>query len=116
MKQYLVILLSVALLCAAVFGLPLLIGIWVPDVFLNSRHTLAETNLPSGHSFHVIQYWNHVDFYNTELIHSQPNGTSERTVLDADDNKTWRVGLVVNESNKTATITLGGGRVKNVDW
>jgi hypothetical protein len=116
MKKPLAILLIVGLLFGALLGLPLLIGIWLPDVISAPRHTLAEQRLASGHSFRVIQYWNRADFYNTELLRTSPDGTVETHVLDGDDNKSWSVPLVVDEQRKTATVTLGGGRVKKVDW
>jgi hypothetical protein len=116
MKKPLAILLIVGLLFGAVLGLPLLIGIWLPDVISAPEHTLAEQRLASGHSFRVIQYWNRCDFYNTELLHTSPDGAVETHVLDADDSKSWRVPLVVDEAHKTVTVTLGGSRVKKVDW
>ena len=116
MKKTLTVLLIVGLLFGAVFGLPLLIGIWLPDVISARRQTLAEQQLASGHSFRVIQYWNHCDFYNTELLHTFPNGVVETNVLDGDDSKSWNVPLLIDEQRRTATITLGGGRVKKVDW
>jgi len=115
-RELLTILLLVVLLAGAMLGLPLLIGIWLPDVISAPRHTLAEQQLASGHSFRVIQYWNRGDFYNTELEHVSPNGTAETHVLDADDSKSWRVPLVVDEQHKTATVTLSGGRVIQVAW
>ena len=116
MKKLLTILLIVGVLIGALLSLPLLIGIWLPDVISAPQHTLAEQRLASGHSFRVIQYWNRGDFYNTELLHTLPDGTVETHVLDADDSKSWSVPLVVDEQHKTATVTLGGGRVKKVDW
>jgi|SRR6185369_7202656 len=116
MKKPLTILLIVGLLFGALLGLPLLIGIWLPDVISAPQHTLAEQRLASGHSFRVIQYWNRGDFYNTELLHTLPDGILEKHVLDADDNKSWSVPLVIDEQRKTVSVTLGGGRVKKVEW
>ncbi len=116
MKRAGAILLLVVTALGAVLGLPLLGGIWLPDVFFDRQHTLAEQRLANGHSFRVIQYWNHGDFYNTELVHISPNGAVETSVLDADDDKTWHVPLAIDEQLKTATIILGGGRVKTVEW
>jgi hypothetical protein len=101
---------------AALLLLPLLIGIWLPDVFYAQRHTLAEQKLPNGDTFRVIQYWNRGDFYNTELIHTSPAGAVQTFVLDYDDNKSWRLPLVVDPQEKTATVTLSGGRAKSVSW
>jgi hypothetical protein len=115
-KQFLTILLIFVLLFGALLGLPLLIGIWLPDIISAPRHVLAEERLASGHSFRVIQYWNRGDFYNTELWHAFPNGTVETTVLDGDDNKSWSLPLNIDEQNKTATVTLSGNRVKRIDW
>lgn len=80
MKRAVTILLLVGTLLGAVLGLPLIIGIWVPDVIFAPRHTLAEQRLGSGHSFRVIQYWNRCDFYNTELLHISPDGRVETHV------------------------------------
>ena len=116
MKTLLTILLIVGLLFGALLGLPLLIGIWLPDVISAPQHTLAEQRLASGHLFRVIQYWNRGDFYNTELLHTSPDGSVETHVLDGDDDKSWSVPLVIDEKRKTVTVILGGGRVKKVDW
>jgi hypothetical protein len=100
----------------AVFSLPLLIGIWLPDVFNPAEHTLADRRLSSGHTFRVVQYWNHVDFYNTELRVTAPDGKTTLHILDADDSKSWRLPLVIDEQRRSATVTLGGNRVKRVEW
>jgi len=116
MKQLRVILLIVGLLFGALFGLPLLIGVWLPDVISAPERTLAEQRLVSGHAFRVVQYWNHVDFYSTELRVTSPDGSTETHTLDGDDSKSWRLPLVIDEQHHTATVTLGGGRVRKVDW
>jgi len=116
MKKLRVILLIAGLLLGALFILPLLIGVWLPDVISAPEHTLAEQRLASGHSFRVVQYWNRVDFYSTELRVTSPGGSTETHRLDGDDSKSWRLPLVVDEQRQTATVTLGGGRVRKVDW
>lgn len=105
-----------AVILAGMLLVPLAFGVWLPDVFSDREHTLAEQRLASGHSFRVIQYWNHGDFYTTKLLHTSPDGTVEKHVLDGDDDKSWRVPLMVDEQRKTATVTLGGGRVRIVKW
>jgi len=40
---------------AGVILIPLAVGIWLPDVFIDQEHILAEQQLASGHSFRVIQ-------------------------------------------------------------
>jgi hypothetical protein len=116
MKHGFAMLLVVSLLFGAVLGLPLLIGIWLPDVIAVPRHTLAEQHLSNGYSFRVVQYWNRVDFYSTELHVTPPDGHTEVHTLDGDDDKSWRLPLVIREQTRTATVTLGGGRVRRVDW
>jgi hypothetical protein len=116
MKRLCVVLLIVGLLFGALFGLPLLIGVWLPDVISAPERTLAQQRLASGHTFRVVQYWNHVDFYSTELRVTSPDGSSENHTLDGDDSKSWRLPLVIDEQRHTATVTLGGGRVRKVDW
>lgn len=98
------------------FHLALLTGVWLPDVFSGARHTLAAATLPSGHSFRVLQYWNHGDFYSTELLVQSPDGHSKTYLLDGDDAKSWRVPLRVEEPTRTAVVTLGGNRECTVHW
>jgi hypothetical protein len=95
---------------------PLLIGVWLPDVFTHAVHTLAERRLSSGHVFRVVQYWNGVDFYSTELRVTAPDGKTEVYLLDADDQKSWRLPLVIDEQGRGAIVILGGNRARTVEW
>jgi hypothetical protein len=115
-KKPLIILLTVAVVLGALFSLPMLIGVWLPDVISAQEHTLAEQRLASGYSFRVVQYWNRVDFYSTELRVTSPDGRTEVHTLDGDDSKSWRLPLTVDEQSHTATVMLGGGRERKVDW
>lgn len=96
--------------------LPLLIGVWLPDVFFGGTHTLASVSLTNGYTFRVVQYWNHVDFYSTELHVVSPDGRTEIHTLDGDDAKSWRVPITVDELHRVASVTLGGGRLRTVNW
>lgn len=97
------------------FWIPLQIGIWLPDVILAPRQVLAEQRSPSGEVIRVIQYWNRVDFYSTELEYIDKDGKVDGFTLDPDDSKSWTVPLVVDWKTKTAKVTLGGGRLRTVD-
>jgi hypothetical protein len=116
MKRPLIILLIVGFLVGVLLGLPLLIGVWLPDVISAPERTLAEQRLASGHSFRVMQYWNRVDFYSTELRITSPDGSTETHTLDGDDSKSWRLPLVIDEQRHTATVTLSCGRARKVEW
>jgi hypothetical protein len=116
MKRPLTILSTVVLIFGSLLGLPMLIGIWLPDVISAPEHTLAKQQLANGYSFQVIQYWNRCDFYSTELRVTSPNGSTEVFTLDGDDSKSWRLPLTVDEQHHTATVILSGGRTKKVDW
>ena len=96
--------------------MPLLIGIWLPDVITAQHHTLAQQRLPSGYSFRMVQYWNRFDFYSTELHVTSPAGRTEVHTLDGDDSKSWRLPFRIDEHRRTATVVLDGGRIKTVDW
>jgi hypothetical protein len=58
----------------AVLLLPLGAGIWLPDVLSGRPYTIALHRLKDGSEFRVVQYWNHADFYTTELRHTFPDG------------------------------------------
>jgi hypothetical protein len=102
--------------CFLLLGLGLLVGVWLPDIVFAPRMTLAKTTLANGQSFEVIQYWNRSDFYSTELHISTPNGLAQMVTLDGDDAKSWRVPLHVDENGRTVTVTLGGGRKRQVNY
>lgn len=95
---------------------PLLVGVWLPDVLTGQRHTLGTVNLPDGHVFQVVQYWNRVDFYSTELYVATPDGRSKMHTLDGDDSKSWSVPITVDTAKRTVTVVLGGARSRTVDW
>lgn len=110
-----IIVLAVSIPLLALF-LPLLMGVWLPDVFFGGTRTLASASLTNGYTFRVVQYWNHVDFYSTELHVTSPDGRTEVHTLDGDDAKSWRVPLTVDEPSRVASVTLGGDRPRKVNW
>jgi hypothetical protein len=116
MRALEIISLIVAAIIALLWLLGLLIGVWLPDVVLAPRSTIAFAKSSSGHTFRVIQYWNRVDFYSTELHVTSPDGIEFDNTLDGDDMKSWSVPMSIDESNKVVSITLGGGRVKKVRY
>jgi hypothetical protein len=105
----------ILLICAGVFVPPLLIGVWLPDVVFVPRSVLAERRSPDGEVVRVIQYWNRVDFYSTELHYIPTTGLSIVSTLDGDDYKHWHVPLAVDWKKKQAKVILGHGRLRTVD-
>lgn len=114
-KQFVWGMALVALMAAIVLFVPLLIGVWIPDVISAPRNVLAELRRTNGETVRVIQYWNRCDFYSTELEYTGTNGVLARCTLDADDSKSWRVPVVVDWEMKKAKVTIGGGRLRVVD-
>lgn len=100
----------------ALWALGLLVGIWLPDVIFAPESSIAFAKTPAGHTFRVIQYWNRGDFYSTELVVAGPDGREQKYLLAADDSKSWKVPMSVDESNKVVIVTLGGGRLKKVSY
>ena len=78
------------------------------------KTTIAYATTPSGYTFRVIQYWNRVDFYSTELHVISPVGSVEVHILDGDDSKSWTVPMKVDQSNRVVSVMLGGGRERKV--
>jgi hypothetical protein len=99
---------------AFLFLAPLLVGVWLPDIG-GERHVIAEERNGNAESVRVIQFWNHVDFYSTELEYVGTNGVVQTFTLDGDDVKTWGVPIEVNWGDKVAKVTLRGGRIRRVD-
>jgi hypothetical protein len=104
------------LAAGALLALPLLMGVWLPDVITASEHTLAEERLASGHVLRVVQFWNRVDFYSTEVRVTRPDGMTESHTLDGDDSKRWRATLTLDELNHTAEVKWGSGLLRKVTW
>ena len=99
---------------AAVLGLPLTIGVWLPDIFLAAPRTLASAALADGSELRVVQYWNHVDFYTTELWHTTPAGQRDIQVLDGDHCKSWFIPMSVDVHHRIVSVTLCDGREKTI--
>src|SRR5687767_9288454 len=100
MRAFKTILLISCAILGVLWALGLLVGVWLPDVVFAPKSTLAYVALPTGYRFRVIQYWNHVDFYSTELHIISPEGRQEIHTLDGDDSKSWTVPMNVDESNR----------------
>lgn len=96
--------LVVAAIIAAVLSLPLGIGIWLPDVFMDRIHALARERSRDGHLFRVVQYRNHGDFYDTKLHHAAPDGSISAHVLDPDDGKRWSASLSMDKGMRMVTV------------
>ncbi len=79
--------------------------IWPPDLVHDRIHTLASLRLSDGNLFTVSQYWNHVDFYTTELQHTSPGGQVATYTLDGDDHKRWTVRIVPDSQNRLVTVS-----------
>jgi hypothetical protein len=90
--------------------------VWPPDIFTGAHHTVATCSLSNGHSFAVVQYWNHIDFYSTELHHRFPDGHVAVETLDGDDAKSWRIPITVDVQKQVVTVILSGHRVKTVSY
>jgi hypothetical protein len=110
-----IFLITVALVGAALL-LPLLIGVWLPDVFLGRPQKIASLRLADSTEFEVVQYWNHVDFYTTELRCSLADGQRKTWVLDGDDRKRWHIPISVDESAGTVSVAHDGANLKTIKW
>ena len=111
-----IVTLIVFFLLVALCGIALLVGVWLPDIVFAPRSTLSYTNLPSGYTFRVVQYWNRADFYSTELHITAADGRQEMHTLDGDDSKSWKAPMSIDESNRIVVVTLGRGRLKKVSY
>jgi len=105
----------VATLAVGAFFLPLAVGVWIPD-FVGTTRTLANVTSSTGYSFRVAQAWNYCDFYTTTFYITAPDGSVTDAYLDGDDSKSWSVPIALDEANRIATVTLGGGRQKVIYW
>jgi hypothetical protein len=111
-RSWLVIASAIALAVAWPFSA----GVWLPDIFtFGSARTLARAAGTSGARYEVVQYWNYIDFYTTELRIASPDATKKVIELDGDDQKSWTVPLSVDEAAGVATVTLSGKRTVRIN-
>lgn len=108
-------LVSLLLVVFLSLGLPLVYGVWLPDVF-GKQHTLCSATTSTGHRVSIVQYWNHVDFYTTEARISDPDGATSVSLIDGDASKSWGAVLEIHPSQKSATYRLPNGRVGAIIW
>lgn len=108
-------LITISLTLILGFFLPLGIGIWLPDVF-GQRHTLCSKTTSTGDRISIVHYWNNVDFYNTELHVTAPDGTTSISILDGDASKTWSASIEIDPSEKSGRFRLPNGRVGELTW
>jgi len=82
--------------------LPLCTGVWLPDLWGGSI-TVARAQTVSGHRFQIEQKWG-ADFYTTELVHTLPNGSEQRGLIDGDADKWWSARIQIEESSRHVTV------------
>jgi hypothetical protein len=97
------------------FGLPLVYGVWLPDVF-GKHHTLCSATSSTDYQISIVQYWNHVDFYTTEARITAPGGATSIILIDGDAAKSWSATLEMDPSQSLATYRLPGGRSGKLAW
>lgn len=95
--------------------LPLVYGVWLPDVFGKQR-TLCSATTSTGYQISIVQYWNHVDFYTTEARVIRPDGVSSTSLIDGDAAKSWSATLEIEPSQTSATYRIPGGRTSTITW
>jgi hypothetical protein len=101
---------------AALLLLPLLIGIWPPDVFTGRRVLVSEGLCADGTKVEVVQYWGG-DFYMTEMHITAPGGgPKDVRVLDVDDDKEWSLPISIDERKREIRVTLSGNRDRIEKW
>ncbi len=83
--------------------LPLIIGVWLPDILLGQQRVLAEQTLPTDQTYRVVQYWNYVDFYTTELRVLNADGSRQRCIIDGDDNLHFAADLALGDAPAAAS-------------
>jgi hypothetical protein len=97
------------------FGLPLVYGVWLPDVF-GKQHTLCSATTSTGYQVSIVQYWNHVDFYTTEARITAPGGATSIIPIDGDAAKSWGAALEMDPSQTLATYRLPDGKSGKLAW
>jgi hypothetical protein len=108
-------LVSVSLVVFLSFFLPLIYGVWLPDVF-GKQHTLCSATTSTGYQISIVQYWNHVDFYTTEARITAPGGEVSTILIDGDAAKSWSATLEMDPSRTLATYRLPDGKSGKLAW
>lgn len=108
-------LVTLALAIFLSFAMPLVCGVWLPDVF-GKQHTLCSARTSTGYQVRIVQYWNHVDFYTTEARVTDPDGVTSISPIDGDAPKFWGATIEIDPSEKSATYRLPNGMTSSVNW
>ena len=87
--------------------LPLTQGVWILDLAGLPRRLADATGL-DGSRFEVVQYWNYVDFYTTEVRTTTPDGNMSVKVLDRDAKRTREAAITLDESDRMVMLELDG--------
>jgi len=95
-------------------ALPLTAGVWIPD-FLGRDYVLATAKTESGDLVEVVQRWNYVDFYTTEIVSTTRAGVTTKVILDGDDHKRWRYSFGLDERQGSLTVRLEGCRTIQIE-
>jgi len=101
------------MLCAIL--LPLTQGVWIPD-FTGIPRTLGQATSAKGERFKVVQYWNHVDFYTTEVQITKTDGSTSVVVIDGDANRNRDAAIALDEFGRMAMVEVDGKGYPAFDW
>lgn len=108
-----IVLYGCAIVAAA--ALPLQVGVWIPD-FLGIESKLNKMEASTGHEIAVVQRWNYRDFYTTAVVVRNPDGDEHETIVDGDDRKEWAAVIELDESTRSAIISLKDRLPFVIEW
>jgi hypothetical protein len=80
--------------------------VWPPDIISGRPTILGSVESQDGERFQVIQFWNHNDFYTTQLTHFRPDASTNIAVIDSDDRKEWSCSIRLIEEEKKVVVFL----------
>jgi hypothetical protein len=104
------IILGCVLALALMFAISRLI--WIPDLWRQGRRVVHAFEDRDGNKYQVMEWWNRVDFYSVEFVHSCSNGATHTALIDSDASKWWSCEIALSKTNQDLIVVT---RNKNIE-
>lgn len=86
--------------------------IWIPDLWRQGRRIVHTFQDRDGNKYQVKEWWNRVDFYSVEFVHSRSNGATHAALIDPDASKWWSCEIAPSKTNQDLIVVTRNRQVE----